>query len=335
MKTHDGREGFTIIELLVVIGILALLVGLLLPALSGAQKKSLKNSEMNSLRQIGLGWNLYANSSQDKLLPGYLQDLVQADWRVSYDFMDGSTMPAALAQAWTWRLLPYLDYNHKMVHGYRDEPDFNPTLLNRDNVINMPEIADEALAIAEQPAFGYNAYYCGGWWEMEGDVPRYRFYDATVADDKYVNVVVRSVSTIRRSSDLIIFCSSARLPGDGIYRKFPNDIPGSHVVVPPYLGDVQQWASSWGNPGGAEGFGPSADVAQHQSPDTGPPTLTWGELDPNTLRTKIETTPPIGRYNALAATLYADGHTDTNKPGALMDMRKWIDSAPSGFFRHR
>ena len=46
---------FTIVEMLVVIGVLGLLLGILLPALSGANKRSLKHKELNSLRQIKLG----------------------------------------------------------------------------------------------------------------------------------------------------------------------------------------------------------------------------------------------------------------------------------------
>ena len=114
---------------------------------------------------------------------------------------------------------------------------------------------------------------------------------------------------------------------------------GAHYVVPPYLGEEFQWASSWGNPGGAGGIGASAgaggsdDISQSQSAPTDP-TLTWGRLDPNTLRVKIETAAPIGRYNELIPSVHADGHTSLDKPGALTDMRKWIDAATTGYFRH-
>ena len=162
MSTRRGR-GFTIVELLVVIGILALLMGMLLPALNSVQKKSSKAREVNSLRQVGIAWQLYTNSSNDKILPGYLEDLVQSDWHVSSQFRDGSTVLATLARPYTWRLMPYLDYNHEMIHGHIDEADFNPLSMSQDNVLANEEFMAEATAIAYEPAFGYNAYYVGGW----------------------------------------------------------------------------------------------------------------------------------------------------------------------------
>jgi len=58
--------GFTLIELLVVIAVIAILAGLLLPALAGARSRGQRVACLSNLRQVALGFRLWADDQEGK-----------------------------------------------------------------------------------------------------------------------------------------------------------------------------------------------------------------------------------------------------------------------------
>jgi prepilin-type N-terminal cleavage/methylation domain-containing protein/prepilin-type processing-associated H-X9-DG protein len=79
-RTANPR-GFTLVELLVVIGIIAVLISLLLPALGRAREQAKNVQCLSNLQQIGLAMQMYMGNSKGVLMPSqYVGNFLNSTW---------------------------------------------------------------------------------------------------------------------------------------------------------------------------------------------------------------------------------------------------------------
>jgi prepilin-type N-terminal cleavage/methylation domain-containing protein len=278
----NGRapRAFTLIEVLVAIGIIGVLIAILMPALAAARGASRKAEELANVRQLWAGWSLYASESDGRVLPGYLADDVQEKWKLKFTLdIDGSVVPKEFTRSYPFRLLPYLSHQHVLLREYVDSFE--------------PDPRKDLDGIASHPAFGYNAIYVGGWYEGIEDSGR------PIVRFEASNTIARSITAIDRSSEVVVFASSAERKSGASFDETDTTAPGAHYVVPPTVAQSPQWTAA----------GSAVTVLS-------------------------DTAVPAMRHTSQVACVFADGHTGAEAAGGLFDQRRWIAAANARDFTH-
>jgi len=132
-RCSSRRCAFTLVELLVVIGIIAVLVGLLMPALAAARRQSQQTKCLAALREIGNGFAMYAAAFK-----GYWPCAVH-DWGCIQPTTGGYPnpgqpwlpLPTGRQLRWQDRLLPFIT-DIKNIDDYKDLAD--PTKVSTDQL---------------------------------------------------------------------------------------------------------------------------------------------------------------------------------------------------------
>jgi prepilin-type N-terminal cleavage/methylation domain-containing protein/prepilin-type processing-associated H-X9-DG protein len=92
----NRRRGFTLVELLVVIGIIALLISILIPALARARDQANRAKCLANLRQLSAAWFMYATDSKGKIV---MSETIPGAW------VDGGPALDAITRGELYRYL--------------------------------------------------------------------------------------------------------------------------------------------------------------------------------------------------------------------------------------
>lgn len=142
------QRGFTLIELLVVIAIIAILAGLLLPALAKAKQKAQGIQCMNNAKQLILGWKLYADDNREGVPAALPVGLASLNGRPSWlsgglgwdNNLSNWNIDQDLAKSTLWL---YLGKNKNVFHCPSDRalvPDTSGKMVPRIRSISMSQV---------------------------------------------------------------------------------------------------------------------------------------------------------------------------------------------------
>ena len=110
MKIYPANRarpyGFTLVELLVIIAIIAVLASLLLPTIDGTKSRAKSASCINNLRQLSLGCKIYADDNNGRLIVNLPQPSTDTAW-VSGEIKT-ATQSTNQSVVRTGRLFPYI-----------------------------------------------------------------------------------------------------------------------------------------------------------------------------------------------------------------------------------
>src|SRR5688572_17974656 len=94
-RVVQRRRAFTLVELLVVIGIIALLVSILLPSLNRAREAARRTQCLSNLRSIGQMVNMYANVNREQIPIGFSGGTSTKIFQNNYFLSRNSSQPPA------------------------------------------------------------------------------------------------------------------------------------------------------------------------------------------------------------------------------------------------
>lgn len=202
------RRGFSLVELLVAIGTIAVLVALVFHAATSVRSGASKASEMASARGLITAWTGYSTDNRGSVLPGYASGFRGRD--ASGEWLDVSTADVAVMR-WPLRLAPYLGHDFAALFS----GDSREAL---DGLADSP-VDSRLYTVSVAPAFGLNSVFVGGDENYGGG--------SEIFTQTFGDFYSTQLSRIRNPSALGVFLTSRSISSvtgrveEGFFRVLP------------------------------------------------------------------------------------------------------------------
>jgi len=214
-------RGFSLVELLVVIGVVLLLVGILVPVASSVRQQAKETTEVAAARSVIAAWNQYAFDHRGRIMPGYRSGLPAFD--AAGTPIAEQTLGIAAAR-YPWRIAPYL--------GHAMSELFMPEVNRRVRGLESSDYGEYLYRSSLYPRFGFNGTFIGGDEGIGGFNPAF----ATVFGPFYRT----GLSQITRPEGVLVLASAASLDG-GPGSGGDQIVPGYFRLRSPSF-SAPQWA---------------------------------------------------------------------------------------------
>jgi prepilin-type N-terminal cleavage/methylation domain-containing protein len=217
---RNSPRGFTLIEVLVVIGIIGVLIAILVPSLSTARNQSRSALCQTNLRTLGQGWGMYADESQDIMVPARWPRHTAGGFANEANWYSVST-GLKYRPRWPVLMQKYVGVPALMKPlTYRDRQNYD------SKVYVCPSAAD--WTDERNSAYGYNYQFLGSL-RVSGDRPRKLAQRSRIRNTGKTVVIADSMGSAAA------FPTRERLPYENAKREEQRRGNYGWLIDPPRL----------------------------------------------------------------------------------------------------